>query len=124
MILTCGDWFFDKIVKRTRQAELYDLSDIWKGNIEPTPLLVSDLEKNGFKMEDVRFKTYYSKYINDNKGIFVEKDLKSICVGTMCDDGIREGISYLIRKDGLQVHELQQFLRLCGYADIADNFQL
>lgn len=124
MILTCGDWFFNKMEKRTMQADKFDVADLWQNWSEPTPLLASDLEKNGFKLEEVRQKVYYSKYINNIKGIFVENDLKSICVATLCFDGVWEGISYFIQKDGLQVHELQQFLRLCGYEDIADNFVL
>lgn len=125
MILTCGDWFFNKMEKRTMQADNFDVADLGQDWIEPTPLLVGDLEKNGFKLEEeIRRKVYYSKYFNNNKGIFVENDLKSICVATLCADGVWEGVSYFIKKEGLQVHELQQFLRLCGYADIADNFQL
>ncbi len=133
MILTCGDWFFNKFYKRTMQAELNDLSDLWEGYVEPTPLLVGDLEKNGFVLDKSWTTPFFCRklgaYDKDNKWkdivmIEVSQDLTFVSVKIPLDKGCSRGRGSLYNPKGLQVHELQQILRLCGYANIADDFQL
>lgn len=134
MILTCGDWFFNKMEKRTMQADNFDVADLGEDWIEPTPLLVSDLEKNGFVLDKSWTTPFFCRklgtYDNDNKEwidivkIEVSQDLTYVAVKTSIGKGEFRRLGSLYNPKGLQVHELQQFLRLCGYADIADNFQL
>lgn len=134
MILTCGDWFFNKMEKRTMQADQFDVADLLQNCGEPTPLLVSDLEKNGFVLNNAWWTTpFFEKKIGvpgrDNKwidvaSIEVSKDLTFVSVKLLLREGEYHGIGSFSNLKGLQVHELQQFLRLCGYEDIADNFVL
>lgn len=135
MILTCGDWFFNKMEKRTMQADNFDVADLGQDWIEPTPLLVGDLEKNGFVLDrgwtTPYFKKKLGRYDRNNKWediasieISQTLDYVAVYVRDPLDKECGRGLGSLYNPKGLQVHELQQFLRLCGYADIADNFQL
>lgn len=133
MILTCGDWFFNKMEKRTMQADNFDVADLGQDWIEPTPLLVGDLEKNGFKLDKSWTTPFFCRklgaYDRGNKWVDIAKidvsqDLTYVSVKIPLDGGCSRGLGSLYKPKGLQVHELQQLLRLCGYADIADNFQL
>lgn len=130
MILTCGDWFFNKMEKRTMQADNFDVADLGNDWIEPTPLLVGDLEKNGFALNRDGGTSYFQRKLGayDEWGnvasIKITQGLTYVSVYIPLDKGCSRGLGSLYRPKGLQVHELQQFLRLCGYADIADNFAL
>ena len=115
------------------QADNFDVADLGNDWIEPTPLLVGDLEKNGFVLNRAWTTPFFEKklgvYDRDNKwidvaSIEVSKDLTFVSVNISLGKGEFRGLGSFFNPKGLQVHELQQFLRLCGYADIADNFVL
>lgn len=133
MILTCGDWFFNKMEKRTMQADNFDVADLWQNWSEPTPLLVGDFEKNGFVLNRAWGTPFFEKKLGRyDKGnewanvacVEISQGLTYVSVKIPLDKGCSREIGSLYNPKGLQVHELQQFLRLCGYADIADNFVL
>lgn len=85
-------------------------------NIEPVPLTAEILEKNGFKKEiDDMGDPYYSlKDYTFSLYYFFDANVISLYAG---------GHRVFLEKK-IYVHELQHALRLCGLADIADNFRI
>lgn len=85
--------------------------------VEPIPLTAEILEKNGFK------KTTDEKYCmcDDYYELSAEEYSDSIwlicCADLECNLPVQKVmVSY--------VNQLQQFLRLCGLSDLADNFKI
>jgi hypothetical protein len=123
--LMIGNWV--KVSKgnwsQNKQINLIDMGKIAKGIylVEPIPITTDILEKNGFIGEGDKFKMWTSadkrvilhnndEYINTfNKWhVHVDtEDMRSIGSIELTD-----------------VHQLQQFLRLCGMNDMADNFEV
>lgn len=132
--LTIGDWVYDDYGKPYKiksigllgnTDELFvmlDYNDLYQLNyIEPIPLTVEILEKNGFELTGDS--TFEKKAYNDSYekirmdwweknnfyfGFYSRKEKTVLHISLM--------ISY--------VHNLQHALRLCGLSEIADDFKI
>lgn len=91
-------------------------------DIEPIPLTVEILKKNG-----IIYQEDYESYVDEEEYIFInlpnDSDGAEI---TIKDAGGDTGYMRFLPayREHLYVHELQQVLRLCGYEDLANNFKI
>lgn len=85
-------------------------------DVEPIPLTVEILERNGFELRGDFFyhrideKPHHYDFKLKNGGVFSSEGCTLKC-----------GIYFLTIK---YIHELQHALRLCGLNDLADNFKI
>lgn len=120
--LMIGDLVIDKTLNAPHRVTAQDIfllaeNTINENNFEPIPLTAEILEKNGFK------KTTDEKYYmcDDYSELSAEEYSDSIwlicCSDIECNLPVQKiMVSY--------IHQLQQFLRLCGLNELADNFKI
>lgn len=95
-------------VKEVKQSCIYTEGNGYEYNeIEPIPLTIEILERNGFKKDDTLEKMYYCNWSICNDCISYDKETKEIRIFyTLGRLVFVQPLSY--------VHLLQHALRLCG----------
>lgn len=119
MKLDKHDWFFSTFEQTIRQADDIDIEGLDEDECLPIELTKEHLLKNGF-IEREGYKTW-------------ELELGSLTIYITCDlftiygESFSENIAktkYEAGIGGLNVHELQRFLRMYGYINLANHFKI
>ena len=112
------DWFFSTFEQTIRQADDIDIEGLDEDECLPIELTKEHLLKNGFIKRD-GYKAW-------------ELDLGSLTISITCDlftiygESFSKNIAkakYEANTNGLSVHELQRFLRMYGYINLANHFK-
>lgn len=119
MKLDKHDWFFSTFEQTIRQADDIDIEGLDEDECLPIKLTTEHLLKNGF-IEKAGYKAWEL-----NLGaltIYITCDLFTIYGESFSKDIAKT--KYEVNTNGLSVHELQRFLRMYGYINLANHFKI